>query len=138
MQQPVNAYPTPSAVYPCADLRYVVPFVLGKNDLVPGDEVAILEVRSDRPRLEVGGHYCVRGTYALKSKPKATLCLWNTNGDTEGESSLRCKAVAGGGGEFIFRFNSVKGRFGSPHVSFYGDADGQGFGGVYFDNPSSN
>jgi hypothetical protein len=136
--QPVNVHLTPSASDACVDLRHVVPFILGKNDLLPGDVVTILEVRSDRLRLEVGGHYCVRGTYILESKPRATLCLWNTNGDTEGESSLRCKSVARGRGEFVFRFNSVEGRFGDPHVSFYGDADGEGFGGVYFDNPSSH
>ena len=131
---PTRAASVPQASQ-CGDLPLSVPFVLGQSDLRPGDQVTILGVRGDRPSMTTGGRYCVWGRYTLASAPSATLCMWSTNGETEGTEKERCANVTGTG-DFVFRF-SVKGQLGQPHVSFYPSGGGDGMGGVYFANAES-
>jgi hypothetical protein len=108
-----------------------VPFHLDAASFAAGDDVRVTRVTGDRPKIEVGGTYCIEGTYVLGSAGAASLMLWSTNGelDTTHRADNR-RYVSKGSGTFSFVAKPL--RDGKLHVSYYpAPPGGSAFGGVY-------
>lgn len=107
------------------------------GDVPRGDEIKILEVRSDRKRIEVGGTYMVKGTYKLTSVPSARLALSMTASGPVGPTywgRWQTYKIEQGSGTFTLVAKMMYD--GEYHVSFYYPTrDGSGSTGrvgVYF------
>lgn len=106
------------ARFPYAIPVRLYPMRLGRR---PGDRITITSVRGDRPRLEKGGTYLVRGTYVLRSAPAAVLNLSvTTEGRPSGPSlawkrTQVCRIEQGHGAFTLIATMRLKGWF---HVSF--------------------
>ncbi|MEM9368922.1 MAG: M56 family metallopeptidase [Planctomycetota bacterium] len=117
-----------------ADLPHTVAFEQGATRFLDGDEIAIHEVRGTAKTFERGHIYRIKGTYKLASHDKATIAAYTTaTNASEGRSrSMKVQhlSVDQGTGDFtLFLPMSVQGW---PHVSFYPQDGGEGFGGNYF------
>lgn len=121
-------------VNPSSDFRYAVPFELGETHFLPGDRITIGEVRGTSDRIAVGQIYCVKGSYTLVSHDRAQLSVGVTadnpiDGRRSGFIPQNTTVLKGEGTFMLFLPVACKGW---PHVSFYPDEGGNGFGGVYF------
>ena len=104
-----------------------------------GDQVKIAEVRGDRKRIEPGGTYFVRGTYALASAPTGKLMLSLTTSARPGGRVVarpQFYNIEQGTGTFtLVEKMQDSGQF---HVSLYLPAKSSrgvsSQGGIYFDN----
>ena len=110
-----------------SDDLVTVPFEVGRAEFASGDEVRVEDVQGTHPRFVVGGTYQVRGSYRLRSRDRALLGLWSTNGETQGKKE---KVVERGSGEFDFSFTIIA--LGYPNVGFCPAEGGECFGDVYF------
>ncbi len=123
-----------AADVPATDiLPYNVQFEVGDAEFLPGDSIAIEEVRGTSELISTGQTYCVRGTYTLASHGEAMLAFYVTvtsgSGVSQVEPAQRVKVVKGSGS---FRLTKSMTEPGYPHVTFYPVGSGSGFGGVYF------
>jgi Domain of unknown function (DUF4159) len=103
-----------------AQYPYVIPLQLGRTgDWVKGDNLRVLSVRGDRPRLELGGTYLVRGVYGLAGAMEATLSLNITSpaGYMSNHQPFQSYRIEQGYGDFaLVETMTVPGAY---HVSFY-------------------
>jgi len=111
-----------------------VPFVVGASRFDEGDKISIRKVRGTASDFEPGGTYWIEGSYTLASRDKASLSAFVTakNAD-DGKTSIdeeQTMTVERGSGTFSLKLRMPY--EGWPHVSFYPDGGGDGFGGVYF------
>jgi hypothetical protein len=126
-----------------------------------GDRITIEEVRGTADSIKVGNMYEIRGTYRLASRGKATLSAYLTTDGTHSalRTHYRIYSSSSGGnpfggnpfgdnrlrrptleresmpaqrGEGRFKLFLYMGHEGKPHVSFYPEGGGEGFGHVYF------
>jgi hypothetical protein len=104
-----------------------IAFEVGNHGFADGEEIVVTAVAGDHATIEAGGRYRVEGTWKLASHPEATLALFATGGEVEGDHRLRIKA---GSGRFAFDATLAKGGF--LHVSLYPVSSGESFGGTYF------
>jgi hypothetical protein len=121
-----------------ADLPFVIRLRTSKVGGMPrGDEIKIVEVRSDRKRIEVGGTYLVKGTYQLSSKPTARLSLSITSypGSSGRSKGGRWDTYQIERGTGTFTLVGKMTNDGDYHVSFYYPADNGRYeagAGIYF------
>jgi hypothetical protein len=54
-----------SAFGPTVELKERLPFAIGGHGFLKGDSIQVTEFLGDRPKIEAGGTYLVRGTYSL-------------------------------------------------------------------------
>jgi RNA polymerase sigma factor (sigma-70 family) len=83
--------------------RYRVPVEMGYTEFSQGGRLEILEVWGTRPKIEIGGQYLVRGTYAMPFHDDGTVCLYLTTlnwTDSTSEHDLQRAPVKKGKGEF--------------------------------------
>jgi len=114
------------------DFPLSVPFELGVSDFAPDDTVTIQEVRGTMDAIRPGGTYCVTGTYILKTQDEADLALFETvtnSAPTPVDPRQRLHVVKGTGSFRLIKHVTEEGYL---HVTFYSQATGQGFGGIYF------
>ena len=109
-------------------------FELGDAEFLGGDQIQIKSLRGDRPGLEVGGRYEVRGRYRLQSLEEASILFSFTarqKGDGVADLGPRSTTILQKGeGDFVL---SVQAPYpGYPHVTFYRTDTRRPFGGVYF------
>lgn len=109
-------------------------FELGDAEFFGGDQIQIKSLRGDRPALEVGGRYEVRGRYRLQSLQEASILFSFTarqKGDGVADLGPRSTTILRKGeGDFVL---SVQAPYpGYPHVTFYRTDTRRPFGGVYF------
>jgi hypothetical protein len=113
---------------------HAVKFEQGATRFLPGDKIAILEVRGTAATFSPGNIYWIKGTYTLASRDRATLSAYTTAKDSANGTSTPLKAqstvVTRGSGTFTL-FLPMTCR-GWAHVSFYPADGGEGFGGNYF------
>jgi len=98
-----------------------------------GDSITITEVKATSPDLKAGDKVIVKGHYALSSKPKASLCLFQTATRGSGKGTIRPGqrlAVMKGEGEY--ELSETLEEDGYLHVTFYSVPQGTPFGGMYF------
>jgi hypothetical protein len=118
---------------------HVVPFELGASNLRDGDQITIEEVRGTADTIKVGNTYEIKGTYRLASHDKASLAAYVTIDVDDSKArkmshvptqKTQTMDVKRGTGKFslILPIWSK----GKPHLSFYPESGGEGFGGVYF------
>lgn len=124
-----EAKPQPPAT---SEFPYQVEFEQGATKFADGDDITILEIRGTEKTFVRGNLYWIRGTYKLKSQPKAMLAAYTTAKRREDAKSRSWKFqtmnLEKGSGTFtLFLPMACEGW---PHVSFY--ADGHGIGGNYF------
>ncbi len=110
-----------------------VSFVLGSKKFKDGDAIFIHQVRATSPKLEIGDTVVVRGRFDLQSKEKATLALYLTQTEGDGEERVsptqRMEIKKGTGAfELVYEIKHT----GALHLTFYSIPDGKPFGGVYF------
>lgn len=115
-----------------SDLPYAVKYQLGETDFLDGDNITITEVRGTADTVALGNIYCVRGTYKLASRQKASLTANVTvsKAADDGGPSLQVQGVYVNKGEGTFTLYLPIYVQGCPHVSFYSET--QSIGGVYF------
>jgi hypothetical protein len=116
-----------------APVDKVVPVELGPKAFKDGDVIQIEEVRSTSPRLEQGDTVTVKGRYRLESVDSASLRFLLTQVEGNGAEETDAKQVtkAEKGWKDFETTITVKHR-GVLHLTFYDDASGKPFGGVYF------
>ena len=109
---------------------------VGPTEFPEGDAVAIVEVLSDSPGLEVGSRVIVRGRYTLATQARAKIGLSQTR--TESRVPVRVlpgsnMQISRGSGEFelVYEITQV----GCMRVAFNHVAPGASFGTVYFGTP---
>jgi len=112
---------------------YLVRIEIGDAEFLPGDSIAIEEVRGTSENISTGQTYSVTGTYNLSSRDEAKLSFFVTATSGSGYSRVersQTVRVTKGSGSFVLskRMNES----GYPHLSFYPVGKGSGFGGVYF------
>jgi hypothetical protein len=114
------------------DLPYVVKYELGATSFLDGDDITITEVRGTADTVALGNIYCVKGTYKLASREKASLTANVTvhKAADDGGPSLQVQNVNVNKGEGTFTLYLPIYVDGCPHVSFYSET--QSTGGVYF------
>jgi hypothetical protein len=123
---------TTAPVNPPQDFPQAVQFELGVSDFAPGDSITINEVRGTADAIRPGETYCVTGTYTLNSQEAADLSFFETvsnSGSTPVDPLQTVQVVKG---TRPFRLIKHVTDDGFLHVTFYSQANGQGFGGVYF------
>jgi hypothetical protein len=111
-----------------------VPFELGAARFADGDQIQIEEIHGTSGKFEPGNIYWIKGTYTLSSHDKASLSAFTTAKEAKDGTGpiwkVQTVVVKRGSGTFtLFLPMSCEGW---PHVSFYTDGGGEGFGGVYF------
>lgn len=113
---------------------HVVPFEQGVIKFEDGDEITITEIRGTAEAFEPGNIYHITGTYKLNSQDDATLAAYTTAKHAKDGTSMSWKVQT-------MRVTRGEGRFslmlpmsyeGWPHLSFYRNDTGNGFGGNYF------
>jgi hypothetical protein len=112
---------------------YQVRVESGDAEFLPGDSIAIEEVRGTSDVISTGQTYRVTGTYNLASRDEAMLAFYVTATSGSGYSQVepsQIVRVTKGTGSFVLtkRMNES----GYPHLSFYPVGHGSSFGGVYF------
>jgi hypothetical protein len=112
---------------------YHVQVEIGAAGFLPGDSIAIEEVRGTSDIISTGQTYSVTGTYNLASRDEARLSFFVTATSGSGYSRVepsQTVRVTKGSGSFVLtkRMNEP----GYPHLSFYPVGNGSDFGGVYF------
>jgi hypothetical protein len=112
---------------------YHVEVEIGDAGFLPGDSIAIEEVRGTSDIISTGQTYRVTGTYNLASRDEARLSFYVTATSGSGYSLVepsQTVKVTKGSGTFVLtkRMNES----GYPHLSFYPVGHGSDFGGVYF------
>jgi bla regulator protein blaR1 len=117
-----------------SEFPYALKFEQGATLFKDGDKVTILEIRGTADTFTPGNIYWIKGTYTLASHDRATLAAYTTAMDAENATGASFKVqttiVDRGNGRFtLFLPMSCRGW---PHVSFYPDDGGEGFGGNYF------
>jgi hypothetical protein len=112
------------------DFPAVAQFELGDSGFSPGDSITIQELRGTSDIIQLGGTYCVTGTYTLASHDKADLCLYatTTNRSPTPTDPAQCMHLTKGSGSF--RLIKKMNEEGYLHLTFY--SYGHGIGGVYF------
>jgi hypothetical protein len=138
-------------------LSHRVPFEVGATWVQGGDRITIEEVRGTADSIKVGNLYEISGTYRLASLGKATLSASITDDGTDAALRDLFPASSSAGnplrvpvravptqergsmtsmtaerGEGRFRLLLYIGHEGKPHISFYPEGGGDGFGHVYF------
>lgn len=126
--------PEPTVVPSAREMSHDLTFELGAAEFFGGDQIEIDGLRGDRPTLEVGGRYEVRGRYRLQSYEEATILFsFTASRKGDGVADLgppSTTIVRRGEGDFAL---SVQAPYpGYPHVTFYRTDTRQPFGGVYF------
>jgi hypothetical protein len=111
-----------------------VPFELGAARFADGDQIQIEEIHGTSGKFEPGNIYWIKGTYTLSSHDKASLAAFTTAKEAKDGTGpiwkVQTVVVKRGSGTFTLLLPmSCEGW---PHVSFYTDGGGEGFGGVYF------
>ena len=92
--------------------KYRVPIEIGATEFKEGGRIDILEIWGTRPRIEVGGHYVVRGKYMLPSHEHGALYFFRTATDGNGFGpilDLQNMKVPKGEGEFTL-MHTMEGR----------------------------
>jgi hypothetical protein len=107
---------------------HTLAFETRKVELLPGDELAVDEVSSDRDDFVAGGTYRVCGRYTLRSRSKARIALVATGGAAV--VAPDDIVVTEGSGTFEFRCQLA--RAGYLRVSLAPIDGGEGFGRVTF------
>lgn len=117
-----------------ADLPYMIEFDQGATRFLDGDEITIEEIRGTAKTFEPGHIYRIKGTYKLASRDKATVAAFTTAANvSDGKSrSLKVQHMSVRRGEGDFALFLPMSCQGWPHVSFYPNGGGEGFGGNYF------
>ncbi len=91
--------------FPVERFKYRIPFELGYRETKDGGRLEIREVWGTRPRIEIGGQYLVRGTYALPpGQQRGKVYFYATAGGAWGETAdldLQSTEVNQPTGEFI-------------------------------------
>ena len=125
----VPVQPPPESVVAAlaARFRYKIPFETGKTQFTEGGRLEILELWGTRPKVEIGGHYLVRGRYVLPSSEDGTLYFHETAANAAdgwgAEMDLQHVTVAKGRGEFMLVHGmTVPGWF---HLSLIGNNQGK-------------
>jgi hypothetical protein len=128
-QQPANAQLAGS------DFPHAVKFEQGATRFEAGDKIEITEIRGTAQTFGRGNIYLIKGTYTLASQARATLAAYITaTGSTDNFGhTLSVQHLKIDRGEGTFTLFLPMYIDGLPHVSFYSDRDGQGFGGNYFE-----
>jgi beta-lactamase regulating signal transducer with metallopeptidase domain len=110
-----------------------VPFVVGASRFEDGDSIEIIDIRGSTDTFEPGNVYWIKGRYTLASRDRAQLSAFTTARNVgEGRSSIQkiqTTTIDRGSGEFTLWLPMTVS--GWPHVSFYPDGGGNGFGGIY-------
>ena len=101
-----------------ARFQYRVPLEIGKSWTNGQDRIAVTEVRGTRPRIEVGGHYLVRGTYTLKST-EAGEVFFHVKGPSNAGSDLDLQHVHVQRGSGTFSVVHGFSRDGNCHVALF-------------------
>jgi len=116
------------------DFPHVVKFEQGATRFNDGDNIVITEIRGTAETFGSGNIYAIKGTYTLASQDRATLAAYVTA--TERTKNFghtltvqHLKIERGDGTFTLFLPMYIDGL---PHVSFYSERDGNGFGGTYF------
>ena len=105
----------------------------GDRFFSPGDSITITEVKASSPDLKAGDKVIVKGRYALSSRAKASLCLFQTVTKGSGRGPIHTGqrlAVTKGRGEY--ELSETLEQDGYLHVTFYSVPQGKPFGGMYF------
>jgi RNA polymerase sigma factor (sigma-70 family) len=134
--QPARAEPkTGAPSFPVERFKYRVPFELGYRETKDGGRIEIREVWGTRPRIEIGGQYLVRGTYALPPRQqRGKVYFYATAGGPWGETAeldLQTTVVNQPTGEFTL-LHGMAGQ-GSFHIVLTEPDDySRMFANVYF------
>ncbi len=107
-----------------------VAFQIGAVEFSAGDSIRIDGVFGDRPELEPGGRYVVRGAYILESRSEANLLLSVTAHEDAPQSRGSSLALTRGRGTFELTMD-LNGS-GWPHLTMYDLETGKPFSGMYF------
>ena len=98
--------------------QYRVPVETGKSWSAGPDRISISEIWGTRPRIEVGGHYLVRGTYTLKST-EAGEVFFHVKGPSNAGSDLDLQHVPVQRGSGTFSVVHGFSKDGNCHVSLF-------------------
>jgi len=98
--------------------QYDVPIETGKVWSAGPDRISILEIWGTRPRIEVGGHYLVRGTYTLKSADAGEV-FFHVKGPSNAGSDLDLQHVQVRRGSGNFSVVHGFSKDGNCHVSLF-------------------
>ncbi len=131
-----NTDPISKMPEPRADTEYshVLKFEQGAARFLDGDRITVKEIRGTSDTFAPDNFYQITGTYSLVSHDRATLAAYTTAKDAAHGRSIPSKVqstrVNRGDGTFTLVLPMT--HTGWPHVSFYPDDGGSGFGGTYF------
>jgi hypothetical protein len=117
---------------PAQALPHAVPYELGAGEFAPGDGIKIGALTGTSAAIELGGTYCVTGTYVLNSRAEADLSFFATTTNRVSTPVEPAQTVHVHQGAGSFRLVKKMTEPGYLHLTFYSPATGQGFGGVYF------
>jgi hypothetical protein len=107
-----------------------VPYATTKLQLAGGDRITIHSLVGDRPTIQEGGTYIVRGeAQRAPGAPDANLMVWNADGDSTVLSEREVR-IGQTSTPFAFHFRVEK--LGAPHLSLYPIAGGESFSSHYF------
>jgi len=98
--------------------QYVVPLEIGKTWSNGQDRLTITEIRGTRPRVEVGGHYLVRGTYTLKSADAGEV-FFHVKGPSNAGTDLDLQHLPVHRGSATFAVVHGMSKDGNCHVSLF-------------------
>jgi hypothetical protein len=117
-----------------SDFPHVVKFEQGATRFADGDRIAITEIRGTAETFSRGNIYLIKGTYTLGSHDRATLAAYITATEAKNNfgHTLKVQHLKIDRGEGTFTLFLPMYSDGLPHVSFYSESDGNGFGGNYF------
>lgn len=113
-----------------------IEFETGGSSFQIGDSIEIENVLGSTEEFQVGNTYLVKGRYKLDSRDTATISVFVTaTGEGEGHTGISPEQQAHvKKGMGTFELSITIPYKGWPHVSFYPNDGGNGFGGVYFGN----
>ncbi|MEX2317002.1 MAG: protein kinase [Pirellulales bacterium] len=120
------------------EFKFTVPFEIGAATFPHGDSIVIEDVNGTADSIKPGNQYEIKGRYRLLSQERAQLSVYITDDRTDpaarqfrsAYTAKQSKIVTRGDGRFTLVLPMLHG--GKPHVSFYPEKGGEGFGGVYF------
>jgi hypothetical protein len=124
----------PNQVNMQAAFPHVIDFKRGANRFEGRDNISITEVRGTAKSMKPGNIYWIKGKYTLASRERATI-LASVTADNVADGkgkTLKVQKTKVDKGEGTFMLYLPMYYDGWPHVSFYPERGGDGFGESYF------
>lgn len=103
------------------DYPYEVHFEKGVSKFLPGDDIAISEIRGTAKEFKPGNNYQIKGKYKLHSHPGAQLSAFTTAKEAKDGTgpvqSIQTQKISNGDADFTIILPMTI--HGWPHLSFY-------------------